>query len=302
MLQESSAPPKLDGMGALLVNLAVFEGRLAEFPAPVAAAVRQFLGQQINLARGRLTGERLQQAIVGAGILAGEADEAAGLSVPGGTEQLKASLMQFQRALVGWVGQERNAGVPVARPAPPSRPGAPRAARITEPSPLPEEDAPKETGRKLLEQTDTALGRLRPAHAGGAEPLNRPDPAQAAPRSEWAGQVPMFLGQEAGLAQFQISRDGGSAGMPETRSWQVRFAINFSVIGEVGAHVLLRGKRASVTLWAERDDTADALDTMLPELTDAFAAAGLETGSIQCRHGVPRAVPVAAGGLVDSVR
>jgi hypothetical protein len=82
----------------------------------------------------------------------------------------------------------------------------------------------------------------------------------------------------------------------------VRFAINFSVIGEVGAHVLLRGKRASVTLWAERDDTAEALDGMLAELTDAFAAAGLETGSIQCRHGVPRAAPVAAGGLVDSVR
>jgi hypothetical protein len=307
MPQAGTAPSKPEGLGALLANLATLEGRLAQLPAPVANAARQFLGQQINLAKSRLTGERLQQAILGAGILGDGADAEGAVPVgqlgaPVKSDELKSSLLLLRKALLAWVGPERaEASAALAKALPPLRSGAPRAARI-DASLSADGDIAEESGKSLLEQTDAALSRLRPGHAGAAEHLNRADQAQPAPRNEWAGQVPLLLGQEAGLAQFQITRDGGSGGSPEQRPWQVRFAINFSVIGEVGAHVLLRGQRASVTIWAERGETAEALEGMLPELMDAFTAVGLETGSIQCRQGVPRPAPVAAGGLVDSVR
>jgi hypothetical protein len=98
-----------------------------------------------------------------------------------------------------------------------------------------------------------------------------------------------------------VFRDGRAESEAAERGWQLRFSVNFSQLGEVGAHVALRGRRTSVTLWADREETAEALDEMLPELAPALAARGLDPGTIRVRRGIPREPAGMTGGFVDSL-
>ena len=80
----------------------------------------------------------------------------------------------------------------------------------------------------------------------------------------------------------------------------MRFALSFSAIGEVGAEVALLGQSASVALWAADPDTADALESMLPELAPALAARGLDVTGVRLRRGAPQKPARAPGQLLDS--
>lgn len=301
-------PARAESVGGLLAGLAATQSRLGDVPQPVVAVMRQVLEQQLTLGREKLTGKRLQQALQQAGLSADGGDGDAvklgmgGQRGAGPGDELRQNLSQLRAQLSRWLGQEETQPVaPVMRQPVPQRAGPPRAGRIEIPQPPLETADPKDLGRRLLEQTDEALNHLRPSNNATPERAQREAQAQP-PRAEWTGALPMFLGHEAGIAQFHVSRDGGGDVSAASRAWQVRFAINFSAIGEVGAHVLMRGKRASVMIWAERDDTAEALEAMLPELDAAFAQAGIHSGSIQCRRGLPKPPPIATGGLVDSTR
>ena len=58
-----------------------------------------------------------------------------------------------------------------------------------------------------------------------------------------------------------ITRDDeGDTPEKKKKNWRVQFAVNASVIGEVGAEVGLLGGRTNVVLSAAEPDTAEALD------------------------------------------
>ena len=170
-----------------------------------------------------------------------------------------------------------------------------RARRI-----LPDAASPMQTGKTLLAHTEAALARMRLAQiaslpdSGG---LQRAGAANAP--AEWNLELPLLLGHELSIAQFQISRDGTPRSRRETRGWQVRFSVDFSDTGAVDAQVTLRAGIVGVNLWAEREETAAMLQEQLATLGEALEAIGLKPGRLSCRHGVPSEPERPVGAFMD---
>ena len=68
-------------------------------------------------------------------------------------------------------------------------------------------------------------------------------------------------------------------------SWLVRFSIDLPEIGPVHARIALTGERATVTLNAERAESAELLTVGLPLLDAGLRGAQLEPGDLRCRTG-----------------
>lgn len=283
--QQSPAP--------LMQALAV---RLPHLPAPVAEAATRVLANRVSLDRGAPTGDALKQAVLRSGVF---------LDAPvktGAQPDLRQALTQLRGTLMAWLGDEIAPVAPVIRrPSPPPTRGAMPRGQAPELPQAPEGSA-KEAGKALLSQTEGALARVKLMQLStqGAEAA-RPGAAAAAP-SEWNLELPMMLGHELAMAQVQIARDGKNKADPKDKNWRLRFALKFSVLGEVGAQVTMVGTRASVAIWADEDATAEMLESMLPELAPALTAKGLDLVSLSVRRGVPRDESQPAGRLMDSVR
>lgn len=275
----------------LMQSLGALAARAVSLPAPVAEAATRLLGQRVALDRGAPGAEILRQAVARAGVLA---------APKGSPPDVKTALLQLRAGLLAMLGDGEVAPVApvVRRPPPPMRDTQPRAMRTDTPN-LPEAATPRDAARTLLHQTDAALSRLKltqlasqpaDARAGGPAAL------------DLTIEVPMLLGHELALAQLSVQRDGKSKDKPGERGWRLRFAVNFSVVGEVGAQVSLLGGTTSVVLWAAEDETAASLEELLPELGPALTARGLAVGSVKLRRGAPKEAAPAAGRLMDAIR
>jgi hypothetical protein len=271
-------------LGTVLAGLARLQGA----PSAIMEAAAPL--QQAPLpADGAIAAADLKQALRNSGIFL----EAANTPVAG---DIKAALMGLRGALAGWLGLEA-APSGARRPLPPTRGSLPRAHHV----PLAAGDTVEP--RTLLADTDAALNRLRLMQIASL-----PDPSLSPVQKAalFTAEIPLQFGNELSLAQFQVMRDGGGQAAPEApgeRGWQMRFAVNYAVLGEVGAQITLRGKRVSVALWAERQATAEALETLLPELGPGLAARGIEPVALHCRLGRPseaRAAP--SGQYVDALK
>ena len=294
LAQPAQAAARQDSLLPLLQNLAALSARAVALPAPVAEAATRLLAQRVPLDRGAPGADALRQAVNRAGVLGAAA-------TPGGTSSnVKSALLQLRAGLLAMLGDGEIAPVaPVARRAPPPmRDAQPRGLRADLPT-LPDTAAPRDTARTLLHQTDSALSRLKLTQMASQPADARPG---APPMLDLTVEIPMMMGQELALAQLQVQRDGKSKGKASERGWRLRFAVNFSVVGEVGAQVSLLGASTSVVLWAAEEETAAVLEEMLPDLGTALAARGLEVGSVRLRRGVPKESAPPSGRLMDAVR
>jgi hypothetical protein len=70
-------------------------------------------------------------------------------------------------------------------------------------------------------------------------------------------------------------------------------------MGPVHAQVALIGARATVTLWAERPDSAMRLRQSAPMLSDALREAELEPGDVFVRDGAQPRQAAPAGRFLD---
>src|SRR5712664_52234 len=185
---------------------------------------------------------------------------------------------------------------------PPFRGAQPSAQPVAAPSIA--SNAPlAATAHHLLADTDAAIARqtlLQVASlpdridTGGT----RLDPA--APR--WNFEIPFATPQGTAMAQFEISRDGGSGTEVEAakRVWRARFSLDVEPAGPVHALVTLSGERTSVRMWAERPATAVQLRAGAAQLSQALSKAELQPGDIVIRDGTPPAsAPAPAGHFLD---
>ncbi len=292
------AVARQDSIGSLLASLAGLDGKLAAMPAPVGEAALKLLAVRLNLNGKFPDGPALKDALMRSGILYenGLRNGATPAALQG---DMKAALLSLRGALAGWLGGDAAAPLRSSRrPPPPTRGAVPRAEPSSS-SPLPANAAPKEAARMLLAQTEAALSRLRLTQISSLPEAGMRATPDARAAGEWHFELPLLWSGDMSMAQFRISRDGGSEAGERDRGWQLRFSINFNVIGEVNAHISLRGKHAGVMLWAEREETAAALEELLPELGDALSARGVEPGRLQVRRGVPAAPARPAGHFVD---
>lgn len=284
--QQQSAGPLLQTLVATMPHL----------PTPVAEAAARVLATRVNLDRGAPSGEALKSAVLKSGVFL-EAPAKAGAQ-----PDIRQALGQLRGTLLAWLGDDIAPIAPISRrpaPPPPARGTAPRGQAPELPQQL--QGDMKEAGKALLSQTEGALARVKlmqlstqPAEAA------RPGAAMASP-AEWNLELPMMLGHELAMAQLQIARDGKAKQDARDKAWRLRFALKFSVIGEVGAQVSMVGRRTSVAIWADEDATADVLEAMLPELAPALAAKGLDLVSLTVRRGPPKDEAVPAGRLMDAV-
>jgi hypothetical protein len=272
----------------LLASLSTLAAAATPLPRPVIEAALKVLATRIDVNQAPPTPTVLREAVLGAGVLAQPA------VVP---TDAKLALLQLRSALVAFLGHTPPLPVPAGRrPPPPLRGEDPRAASPE--SPPPDDGTPHDAARTLLGHTDGALSRLKLLQVASQPADLRPaDPARPA---EYRVEIPMLLGAETGIMQLQVQRDARNKSQPKARGWRVRFALNFSAIGEVGADVSLLGQSTSVSLWAADPETAETLEAMLPELAPALAARGLDVTGVRLRRGAPQKPARAPGQLLDS--
>lgn len=186
-------------------------------------------------------------------------------------------------------------------PPPPFRGALPSPQAVA--SPLLTPDTPlAATVHRLLDDTDSAIARQTLLQVASlADRLDasghRIDPNVP----QWNFEIPFATPQGTAMAQFEISRDGGSETPdPAKRAWRARFSLNVEPSGPVHALITLNGDKTFVRMWAERPATAQQLRAGIGELNQALTNAELKPGDIVVRDGTPpQAPPARAGHFLD---
>jgi hypothetical protein len=184
---------------------------------------------------------------------------------------------------------------------PPPISGALPTAQPVMPATLVSNSSSDTAMHRLLADTDGAIARQTllqvaslPGQADAA--TVRVDPA--APR--WNFEIPFATPQGTAMAQFEISRDGGSEVEAAKRVWRARFSLDVEPAGPVHALVSLSGERTSVRMWAERPATAAQLRAGAAQLSQALSKAELHPGDIVIRDGAPvQTARAPAGHFLD---
>ena len=180
---------------------------------------------------------------------------------------------------------------------PPIRGALPAAQPIASPTIAP--DAPLEaTAHHLLDDTDAAIARQTLLQVASL-----PDRIDTSAKADmtvprWNFEIPFATPQGTAMAQFEISRDGGSEAVEAAkRVWRARFSLDAEPAGPVHALISLNGEKTSVRIWAERPATAEQLRAGASQLSQALSRAELQHGDIVIRDGAPTlAEPVARAG------
>jgi hypothetical protein len=182
-------------------------------------------------------------------------------------------------------------------PPPPFRGALPAAQPIALPSIA--SGAPLETtAHHLLENTDAAIARqtlLQVASLPDRVDLANPRIDITAPR--WHFEIPFATPHGTAMAQFEISRDGGTDTVEAAkRVWRARFSLDVEPAGPVHALVSLSGEKTSVRMWAERPATAAQLRAGAAQLSQALSRAELNPGDIMVQEGAPQQAAAARVG------
>jgi hypothetical protein len=291
----AQAAARQDSTAPLLARLAAIVAAAAPaLPRPLLEVAQRLLANRVDLNRAVPDGKALEAAVLRAGVLLAPLTR----QTPGDN---RAALLALRSGLAGLMGSDGTAPVaPVERPAPPIRGEPPRAPPPQPAVPGGGADAGSEV-QTLLGQTDAALSRLKLLQSA-SQPAIDVRPEAATPRNELRFEIPMLLGTQTGILQLLIERDGKHKREQRGRGWRMRFAMNFSETGEVGADIAMLGRSASISIWAADPEIADALDAMLPELGPAIQRHGLELTALRVRHGTPRSTSAAPGQLLDHAR
>lgn len=292
----STAVARQDSVGTLLLSLSGLAQKGSALPEGINMIGRQLLNQQLDLTKTPLTGEALRNAVARSGVFL----ETALLNSPVTPQPLgdTKSLLMLMRNMLGGFLAKSDAGLPPGdkRPPPPLKGVLPKG-QLLQGGPLAPDTNAQEAARRLFQQTDSALSRMRLFQISSLpEAAARGNPAAM---QEWNLELPMVIGGQLNMAQLQITRDPEENANPAERGWHLAFSIHFGPIGEVGARIAWRARKAAIMLWAEEEETATALEENIDDLAGALEASGLEPGSIRVRHGHPDSPAPKSGGFVD---
>ena len=177
-------------------------------------------------------------------------------------------------------------------------PSAQPVAAVTLPAHAPVES----TLQHLMAGTDGAIARQTLLQIASLPGQTDPSAARvdlAGPR--WHFEIPFATPLGTAMAQFEISRDGGSREATAAKAtWRARFSLNVEPAGPVHALISLNGERTSVRMWAERPATAAQLRDGIAQLSQALSRAELTPGDIVIRDGAPvQPSPAVPGHFLD---
>ena len=305
----AQAATQQESLAPLLADLAVAVNSPA-MPADARATAAQILAVQAPLGAD-VTAEQLQTATKSSGVFL-EASLAATVvngeaAAPIDVQQdLKALLLQLTSELAPFVQAPTPAkssassapprGVAVRGASDPLEPpvgGGPTTGQAAARPSLDPQAHTETLVRTLQQEAQGALARVQLSQAASVE--------QSGETTRWMFEVPIATPGGAGVAQFEISRDGRGPGAGDAAepSWRARFSINAAPSGPVHADVLLGKGRARVTLMAEDGDAQAALAAHQDELTQALAAEQGPDVAVRVIGGAPPRPQQPAGRLVD---
>lgn len=284
-----------DSAGTLFAALAGLPRRPVTLPSTGLDAVTRLQTAVLRPGAQPLDGGALKTAILRSGVffeaLLARGDPAL---MQG---DIKSGLLSLRAALAG-VAPGKAKSDPRAGKGRPLLPARGAVGRAPAPVPLsPSATTAREDARVLLAQVERVLARITLSQITSLSAAGeRASPSQQA---EWTLELPVVWGNELSMAQFRIVRDGVAGSRNGERGWTMQFAVNFTHTGEIGAHVSLRTRLVSVMLWAERAETAAALQEKLDTLSGALTARGLTPGRLGVRHGVPEPAQAPPGSVMD---
>jgi len=296
MLGEAAAAQ--DSLAPLLANLAVAAGS-PNLPQAAQATVAQLLAAQTPL-DAEVTGAMLRAAAQNSGLFleAGLAGEALSDGATGAATQtdLKALLLRLTADLAPEPDDQTATNARAApspdRPQPPVGAGQLAGQAAARPSLV--TGAPPETmARALRQQAEAALSRVQLSQAASL-----PKPGEG-PR--WVFEAPVATPTGAGMAQFEISGDGGGSGSQAgaAPTWRARFSVNTAPNGPVHAELVLSGGRMRVTLMAEGEDARQALAADQDDLRAALATEEAGDVAVRVLGGAPTQPQPPPGQFLD---
>jgi len=311
------AATQQDSLAPLLADLAVAVNSPA-MPADARATAAQILAVQTPLGAD-VTAGQLRSAAQGSGVFL-EAGLAA--AVVGGDEVAPPNLQQDLKALLLQLSSELAPlieGPSLPRPAasvanPPSATvlrgstsqleppvgGGPTTGQAAARASLDVQTSADVLVRTLQQEAQGALARVQLSQAASVSQPGQT--GQTSQTTRWMFEVPIATPAGAGVAQFEISRDGRGSGGGASEaepSWRARFSVNVAPSGPVHADVMLGNGRARVTLMAEDAIARQALDAHQDELTQALAAEHGADVAVRIIGGAPPRPQQPAGQLVD---
>jgi hypothetical protein len=250
-----------------------------DLPGAIKAAISQILAFQLP-SSGPFTAEIVRQAVAQSGLFL-EAHLAQ--AAPGAPQDLKAALLTLQQALPPG-RPAADIPPPPQRTAPPVR-GAALTAQAPAPAALPAGADTPALIQHLRPQVEQALAR---------QTLHQLASLPDGPTTAWMFELPIATPQGTGVAQFEVDRDAPEAGAADAaESWRVRFSVDIEPLGPVHVHLGMKGDRAAVTVWAEREASVDLLRGQGAELAQALP------GDVIFRLGAPSRSAPPRGQFVD---
>jgi len=314
------AAARQNGLAPLYADLAALVKSGQALPAPVAALVRQLLAAPLDIASKSTVGAAeiktalMQSGLAAAPSAAANAGAAAAMAAPQAqVAGLNLVLGLMRRALTNWRDDEQadtartgtatvaaNSGRALATdarqaPPPPFRNG-PTVPQAPVEAALPEDVSDLALAQHLLDRTEAAIARQTLMQVAS---LSDGDAAAAKPGTDGRHllfDIPMAMPQGTAVAQFRIERDGAGNEAEATKpAWRASFAIDIEPLGRVHAHIALVGDRTSVTLRAERPESAALFSDNVAQLEAALREAALEPGTLSCVGGEAPAQSMPAG-------
>lgn len=328
-----SAPERIGQIAATIVrDAATRQGGIAQLyadleaslaqpkvsmPPPVVDAARQLFALRLDAtAPAGIDADDIKLALARSGLVSNPG-AASDLLRPSAPLDARAVLLSLREALKNWESAERalppatsnpSSAMPAAAPAAPRPAGPmlpyPNGPTVPQPAAdpaLPPNATARELALHLLDKTDSAIARemiLKIASLPERADLNT-RPADANP-SRMTFDIPMATPTGTAVAQIRIERDGAQRdGDVVEPVWRANFSVDLEPIGAVHVHIALIGGKATVTMNAERPESAESLLAGLPLLEAGLREAELEPGVLTCQAGQPAAASADHGLYVD---
>ncbi len=200
----------------------------------------------------------------------------------------------------GTVTAQRNMAPRDNAPPPPYR-GAPTAAQAPVASSIAGNVTLRERALHLLQQTDATIARKALLQVASS-PIDRAAVEQTRAQQPVTVllEIPLATNEGTAAAQIRISRGARRQDDPTTEpAWHIDFSTAFEPLGPVHTHIALAGRRTTVTLNAERSESAELLSTNLELLDAGLRNAELEPGAIRCQTATSRVANASPGTFLD---
>ncbi|MBG6206464.1 hypothetical protein IWQ49_001113 [Labrenzia sp. EL_126] len=267
-------------------------------PDPVVKAMQQILGLRLNTVQ-KPTAAGLQQAVRHSGQF-----REANLALPGqgssaGQGDLKSVLLSF-RSILQQFGSKAQVTRPASQPSVPTLQGPPQAQAQQAASGFWTGAAPQNL-QSLLKETDAALARMRMTQLVNSGLAGDERQKLGTRPMDIVLELPLSLGQETAVMQMQVGRDGSGQeeGDEDEQAWRLRFALDLTATGPLEAAVSLRGGGTFVSLWVDRKETFDNLNSVRESVEASFADAGLDLQEFRLVRGLPPRTAAKYGALID---